>query len=188
MTINESNEQLDPTKCLTDQVWLLGDEKYGGGFECWDRAAEIFRLEKINLPDEQFLKGVDWSDPKQVLLELQRAYAGGWAIGEDIASTFITFWIRTRGYESTRKTLADMAANVELETDEEKFRVNWQRFYEAPELAQLILDLPLPPPNDEPIEFVDERLDGDETIAAPMSPWPTIAKECTPETNLAEQL
>lgn len=33
----------------------LGNGKYGNGFGTWDRAAEIFKVEGFNMPDESYL-------------------------------------------------------------------------------------------------------------------------------------
>lgn len=121
-----------------------GNGKCDGGFDRWDRAAEIFSLETDNLPDETSLRGVDFSDPAQVLREIQLAYAGGWAVGEHIGTELIDRLLRTRDVPGTRQTLENMAAGSPLLAGETPLDRNVQRFDCSPGLAKLILSLALP--------------------------------------------
>jgi len=127
----------------------IGEGKYGGGFEQWDRAAEIFSMESDNLPDGECLRGIDWSDPLQALREVQLAYAGGWAVGEYRVALFLEWLLKSRSSAAGRAILEHMVAGAPASPGVEEQERSLRSFEIAPFLAQLILELPEANPAEE---------------------------------------
>ena len=122
------------------QVVEKGDGRYAAFFGDRERAEKIVASDEMELPGEEYLEGIDLTNPENVLLEIRRAYAGGWSDAETQVASTILSWLTLRDDPEFKRYMQEIIG----EGDAIKSRGFEDEFDCAEDIAAIILCLPTP--------------------------------------------
>lgn len=117
-----------------------GDGRYATFFGDEERAERIVASDEMELPGEEYLEGIDLSIRDNVLLEIRRAYAGGFSAGEMQVASTVLDWLTLRDepiFKAYMRGMIGEGNGIDTRGFEDEF-------FLAEDIAAIILCLPPP--------------------------------------------